>query len=98
MAPFAFLRHAPDWIAIPVPSGTRTQGSPHRDTGLFFEKRHADNAQSLGGLLRGAGYHTAMVGKEHFADWVPEQVYSADGFDDALIYPVSNEHFRRNGD
>ena len=33
-------------------------------TGLFFAKRHAGNARSLGGLLRDAGYHTAMTGKD----------------------------------
>ena len=62
-------------------------------TGLFFEKRHAGNARSLGALLRGTGYYTAMVGKEHFSRWVPEQVYSAAGFDDALTYPVINQYF-----
>lgn len=62
-------------------------------TGLIFEKRHAGNAGSLGRLLRTAGYYTAMVGKEHFSRWVPEQVYSAAGFDDALIYPVINQYF-----
>ena len=61
-------------------------------TGLFFEKRHAGNARSLGGLLRAAGYYTAMVGKEHFADWVPERVHAAASFDDALTYPVRNEY------
>ena len=62
-------------------------------TGLFLEKRHAGNARSLGGLLRDAGYYTAMVGKEHFAYWVPEQVYSASSFDDALIHPAGNQYF-----
>ena len=62
-------------------------------TGLFLEKRHAGNARSLGGLLRNAGYYTAMVGKEHFAYWVPEQVYSASSFDDALIHPAGNQYF-----
>ena len=62
-------------------------------TGLFLAKRHAGNARSLGGLLRDAGYYTAMVGKEHFSHWVPEQVYSASSFDDALIFPAINQYF-----
>ncbi len=62
-------------------------------TGLFFAKRDADNARSLGGLLRDAGYHTAMTGKEHFSGWVPEHVHARHNFDDALTYPVINQYF-----
>ena len=62
-------------------------------TGLFFAKRDAGNARSLGGLLRDAGYHTAMTGKEHFSGWVPEHVYARHNFDDALTYPVINQFF-----
>jgi arylsulfatase len=62
-------------------------------TGLFFAKRDAGNARSLGGLLRDAGYHTAMTGKEHFSGWVPDHVYARHNFDDALTYPVINQFF-----
>ena len=62
-------------------------------TGLFFAKRDAGNARSLGGLLRDAGYHTAMTGKEHFSAWVPDHVHARHNFDDALTYPVINQFF-----
>lgn len=62
-------------------------------TGLFFAKRDAGNARSLGGLLRDAGYHTAITGKEHFSGWVPDHVYARHNFDDALTYPVINQFF-----
>ena len=62
-------------------------------TGLFFAKRGAGNARSLGGLLRDAGYRTAMTGKEHFSGWVPDHVYARHNFDDALTYPVLNQFF-----
>jgi arylsulfatase A-like enzyme len=62
-------------------------------TGLFAEKRHASNARSIPGLLRGAGYYTAMVGKEHFSDWVPEHVFANTAFDRSLVYWAINPYF-----
>ena len=54
-------------------------------TGLVAEKRHADNAQVLPLLLRDAGYHTIMVGKEHFRDWA-ERLRGRRLFDAALTF------------
>jgi arylsulfatase len=62
-------------------------------TGLFAAKRHADNAQALPGLLRDAGYHTAMVGKEHLSGWVPESVRARHSFDRSLVYSTINPYF-----
>ncbi len=62
-------------------------------TGLFAEKRHADNALSIPGLLREAGYHTAVVGKEHFSRWVPEHVFARHSFDRSLVYWAINPYF-----
>ena len=62
-------------------------------TGLFAKKRHADNARSLSGLLRGAGYQTAIVGKEHFSRWVPDHVYARESFHRSLMYWTINPFF-----
>ncbi len=62
-------------------------------TGLFASKRHADNARSIPGLLRDAGYHTAVVGKEHFSKWVPEHVFAKEAFDRSLVYWAINPYF-----
>jgi arylsulfatase len=62
-------------------------------TGLFAKKRHAGNARSLPGLLREAGYHAAVVGKEHFSRWVPDHVYARESFDRSLVYWAINPFF-----
>ncbi len=62
-------------------------------TGLFASKRHADNARSMGGLLREVGYHTVMVGKEHLSNWVPEHVRARRAFDRSLVYWAINPYF-----
>jgi arylsulfatase len=62
-------------------------------TGLFAEKRHAENARSIPGLLRGAGYQTVMVGKEHFSKWVPEHVFAKRTFERSLVYWTINPYF-----
>jgi arylsulfatase len=62
-------------------------------TGLFAKKRHADNARSLSGLLRKAGYQTAIVGKEHFSRWVPGHVYARESFHRSLVYWTINPFF-----
>jgi arylsulfatase len=62
-------------------------------TGLFANKRHAPNARSLSGLLREAGYRTAVVGKEHFSKWVPGHVYAERSFDRSLVYWTINPFF-----
>lgn len=55
-------------------------------TGLVAEKRHAANAQNLPELLRGAGYHTVMVGKKHFRDWAADLLIERRPFDEALTF------------
>ncbi len=55
-------------------------------TGLVTEKRHATNAQTLPQLLRGAGYHTVMVGKKHFRDWAADLLLERRPFDVALTF------------
>lgn len=62
-------------------------------TGLFVGKRYADNARSIPGLLRDGGYHTAVVGKEHFSKWVPESVFARRSFDRSLVYWAINPYF-----
>ena len=62
-------------------------------TGLFVEKRHASNARALPELLRAAGFRTAVVGKEHFSDWVPEHVYAKESFDRSLVYSTISPYF-----
>jgi arylsulfatase len=62
-------------------------------TGLFANKRHADNARSIPGVLRDAGYQTAVVGKEHFSGWVLEHVYAKRSFDRSLVYWAINPYF-----
>ena len=62
-------------------------------TGLFVEKRHAVNAQALPVLLRDAGYHTIMVGKEHFRGWAARRLLGRSLFDDTLTYPVLVPYF-----
>ena len=57
-------------------------------TGLFVEKHHADNAQALPTLLGGAGYHTIMVGKEHFRGWAARRLLGRSLFDEALTFSV----------
>ena len=55
-------------------------------TGLVAEKRHAANARTLPELLRGAGYHTVMVGKKHFRDWASDLLLERRPFDEALTF------------
>jgi arylsulfatase len=46
--------------------------------------------ESLGSLLRKAGYHTGVVGKWHLGD-NPKFLPPAHGFDESLIVPYSND-------
>ncbi|MDP8245422.1 MAG: arylsulfatase [Candidatus Hinthialibacter antarcticus] len=62
-------------------------------TGLYLPRKNANNAQPFPQQLRNAGYYTAMCGKEHFDDWVPERCYADQCFDDRFIYAVGNEYF-----
>lgn len=62
-------------------------------TGLYYSKRNAENARSMGGLMRDAGYYTIMAGKEHYDRWVPEHVYAKHNFDDSLVYWAINQYF-----
>ncbi len=62
-------------------------------TGLYFRKRHSDNARSLGSLMRGAGYYAATSGKEHFDGWVPQRCYATESFDDAFTFRACTQYF-----
>lgn len=57
---------------------------PQSKTGLSLDE------QTLGTLLRNAGYHTGVVGKWHLGD-APKFLPPAHGFDDSMITPYSND-------
>ncbi len=57
---------------------------PQAKTGLSNEE------QTLGTLLRDAGYHTGVVGKWHLGD-APKFLPPNHGFDDSMILPYSND-------
>ncbi len=57
---------------------------PQAKTGLSAEE------QTLGTLLRDAGYHTAVIGKWHLGD-APKFLPPNHGFDDSMILPYSND-------
>jgi arylsulfatase len=57
---------------------------PQAKTGLSNEE------QTLGTLLREAGYHTGVVGKWHLGD-APKFLPPNHGFDDSMILPYSND-------
>ncbi|NBV53241.1 MAG: arylsulfatase [Verrucomicrobia bacterium] len=57
---------------------------PQSKTGLSNEE------QTLGTLLRDAGYHTGVVGKWHLGD-APKFLPPNHGFDDSMILPYSND-------
>ncbi len=57
---------------------------PGAKTGLSNEE------QTLGALLRDAGYRTSVVGKWHLGD-APKFLPPAHGFDDSMITPYSND-------
>lgn len=50
----------------------------------------SNDEQTLGTLLRDAGYHTGVVGKWHLGD-APRFLPPAHGFDDSMILPYSND-------
>lgn len=49
-----------------------------------------DDEQTLGALLREAGYHTGVVGKWHLGD-APKFLPPSHGFDESMITPYSND-------
>lgn len=57
---------------------------PGAKTGLSNEE------QTLGALLRDAGYHTGVVGKWHLGD-APKFLPPSHGFDESMITPYSND-------
>jgi arylsulfatase len=57
---------------------------PGSKTGLSNEE------QTLGALLRDAGYHTGVVGKWHLGD-APKFLPPSHGFDESMITPYSND-------
>lgn len=59
-------------------------------TGLY---RGDERAQSMGQLLRDAGYTAIYSGKEHFSGWVPEHCYATESFDRAFTFWASTEYF-----
>ena len=50
----------------------------------------SNDEQTLGTLLRHAGYHTGVIGKWHLGD-APKFLPPAHGFDDSMILPYSND-------
>lgn len=50
----------------------------------------SNDEQTLGTLLRRAGYHTGVVGKWHLGD-APRFLPPAHGFDESMITPYSND-------
>jgi arylsulfatase len=50
--------------------------------------------QTLGTLLRKAGYHTGIVGKWHLGD-APKFLPPAHGFDESMVIPYSNDMWPR---
>ncbi|MBK8506978.1 MAG: sulfatase-like hydrolase/transferase [Saprospiraceae bacterium] len=59
-------------------------------TGLY----HGDsNSISFVPLLKDAGYHTIMSGKEHFDSWVPQECYFAKTFDHSFTFWATTEYF-----
>ena len=59
-------------------------------TGLF---KGDHRSQSMGQLMKQAGYTTIMCGKQHFDSWVPERCQAANSFDYSFWYHLSNEYF-----
>ncbi len=59
-------------------------------TGLY---QGGERAVSLVRLLRDQGYYTIHAGKEHFMDWVPEDVYAANVNDQSLTFWATTEYF-----
>lgn len=57
---------------------------PQSKTGL------SNDEQTLGTLLRDAGYHTGVIGKWHLGD-APKFLPPSHGFDDSMILPYSND-------
>lgn len=57
---------------------------PQSKTGL------SNDEQTLGTLLRDAGYHTGVIGKWHLGD-APKFLPPNHGFDDSMILPYSND-------
>ncbi|MBW8035761.1 MAG: arylsulfatase [Planctomycetes bacterium] len=62
-------------------------------TGLYLPRENSQNAQPFPQLMRQAGYYTAMSGKEHFDDWVPDRCRAVNCFDDSFTYDIINEYF-----
>ena len=67
----------PDYLALlNVPLATLSDGTPTRRIhGL------SPNERTLGNALQDAGYTTAMIGKWHLGEWLPEHLPLARGFD-----------------
>ena len=67
----------PDYLALlNIPLATLSDGTPTRRIhGL------SPNERTLGNALQEAGYTTAMIGKWHLGEWLPEHLPLARGFD-----------------
>jgi arylsulfatase len=59
-------------------------------TGLY---RGDARAQSMGGLLRDAGYSVYHFGKEHFQEWVPPRCYAENYADESVTFWATTEFF-----
>ncbi|MBZ0256243.1 sulfatase-like hydrolase/transferase, partial [bacterium] len=62
-------------------------------TGLYLPRKNANNAQPFSQMLRNAGYYTAMCGKEHFDEWVPEHCTAEQCFDNQFVFAIGNPYF-----
>lgn len=64
-------------------------------TGRFLPGKNIENAIPFSTLMRDAGYYTAMVGKEHFTDWVPARCFAVNSFEDSFVFWKINSFFVR---
>lgn len=59
-------------------------------TGLF---KGDHRSQSMGQLMKNAGYTTIMCGKQHLDSWVPDRCQAVNSFDYSFWFHLCNEFF-----
>lgn len=62
-------------------------------TGLYLPRANAENAQTFVSFMNGAGYFTAISGKEHFDRWVPKRCYAVNSFQRSFTFWATTEYF-----